>query len=881
MKRRDFISKAALSAFIVANLPMDELLASGKQLILVQQLPADLQAKFDALVQWMKDKGWLQFLADKLHIHVDPAGAMAQYQDLLTVPAVYGFDDFAGKQLLTPGSPQASLLYHMLASPRVRPDGFLPDQYPTFLELDTLENVIYSLKDYSRAPFGDMLLAVFSYEYRPAFKTPHHQHADLVFSRTGIARIGEFPTHYDGPNRCYSNKPENAANSKNVAVTPARYGVFLARLVNEDQFSQAARAAKGDDVRKFLLPVRKIFDGDALVQTQGIVFKEMHVNEKLASLVSFAQTNFGDQPGTNGSLFKLESYPFRIVSGTEEALAGCQAMGSSTLVMPAPKPLVRYAIQDGKLACLRVTQNMHTYFSAFETNPVTETIELIDDVSSGGMHRKPNDYAHPRLAPLFVNVKFTFDAGPTEQAPDFTFDEKKDAKNKITHREGALSDDAQHPLSAYYTALFVDGICDGCITADTSNWRGPSLPAALLANCLPAFSIVTAPDFFPLADPLDLAGFDRDGQDAGTNFFEGGLYSLSAERTMPNQRSKNPVTHQPAFDGRPDTLLAVISEHAVPGRPQTDAYAVPSDRLYQSSGYLPDVCSGIFAPGWDITYSNEANGPLENNYLSTRGLGSPFPEDMKLCAAMNGMWPVASPDSSRTYQGHLLPGFENPTAIPLLDTELGLHPLSAACTEHQFQPKDGWDGEQGPFLQAGGNSFLVNFADLARTDTGKNTLDNKLDISVLRDLTSAELRGRMACLRQCMLRLPEFLFNDRVIRYNAPDNLKRSPAMTSLWLVSAEAVNWDAKAIGLGIPAAFAGPHFDGLVHPASNNIRGPGFLFVFVITRNGSSLLEDSNRRTKTCKSVYICQVTKEGLAWCKVPGRGVTGRDQLIWNA
>ena len=56
----------------------------------------------------------------------------------------------------------------------------------------------------------------------------------------------------------------------------------------------------------------------------------------------------------------------------------------------------------------------------------------------------------------------------------------------------------------------------------------------------------------------------------------------------------------------------------------------------------------------------------QGKFYANYGLGSPFPEDAKLCAALNSFWPAAAPDAGRTF-GRL-------TALPLLQQELGLHP---------------------------------------------------------------------------------------------------------------------------------------------------------------------------------------------------------------
>ncbi len=90
-----------------------------------------------------------------------------------------GFDDFAGMNMIKPGFPAFSLLYHALASPRVRPASVTA--YPELEQLDVLENYIYALAEWNHLKSihqvgsnDDLVMAVFAYEYRPAFKTPHH-----------------------------------------------------------------------------------------------------------------------------------------------------------------------------------------------------------------------------------------------------------------------------------------------------------------------------------------------------------------------------------------------------------------------------------------------------------------------------------------------------------------------------------------------------------------------------------------------------------------------------------------------------------------------------------------------------------------------------------
>jgi len=80
---------------------------------------------------------------------------------------------------------------------------------------------------------------------------------------------------------------------------------------------------------------------------------------------------------------------------------------------------------------------------------------------------------------------------------------------------------------------------------------------------------------------------------------------------------------------------------------------MPNSALPEESTGLPDASPGIFDPGWDtsmgIYFTDELAKPLEK-FLEGYGLGSPFIEDAKLCAALGAYWPGVSPDATRTFQ---------------------------------------------------------------------------------------------------------------------------------------------------------------------------------------------------------------------------------------
>ena len=187
----------------------------------------------------------------------------------------------------------------------------------------------------------------------------------------------------------------------------------------------------------------------------------------------------------------------------------------------------------------------------------------------------------------------------------------------------------------------------------------------------------------------------------------------------------------------------------------------------------------MFAPGWDITFA-EQDG---TRFYATFGLGSPFPEDVKLCAADSAFWPAASPDAARTFN-------RGPTAIPMLDPELGYHPDNPRRTG---PPSFGWDGEQGPFIA--GNE--VNFASLVRSDYVSHAFsDRTFSGARLVGVNSDELIRRMDALRLCIQSLPE---DSKEVDH------------TKLWLIHAETLE-DAP--------------------PEAAGIAGPCYRYEFVVPR-------------------------------------------------
>lgn len=167
-------------------------------------------ALFDAVrnvCDVLKPCGW----GDLMRAHGIDLGANNLAEELRKPVAVdrtiSGFEDFAveGVRGIEPGSPARSVLYHALASPNVLTNGRGGPllRFPTLAEIEHIENYVFGVQapsiDELKARTHGLALAicVFAYEYRPSVDTCHGLHADLVLSRTGVARVGTTSPHYD------------------------------------------------------------------------------------------------------------------------------------------------------------------------------------------------------------------------------------------------------------------------------------------------------------------------------------------------------------------------------------------------------------------------------------------------------------------------------------------------------------------------------------------------------------------------------------------------------------------------------------------------------------------------------------------------------------
>ena len=233
-----------------------------------------------------------------------------------------------------------------------------------------------------------------------------------------------------------------------------------------------------------------------------------------------------------------------------------------------------------------------------------------------------------------------------------------------------------------------------------------------------------------------------------------------------------------------------------------------------------------------MTYAGDELGV----FYATYGLGSPFPEDVKLCAAANSFWPAVSPDASRTFGRD-----GTPTAIPLLDEELGYHEQHPLRLNGSKQKTRGWDGEYGPFATPDG--LKVNYADIQRSDYVANLLRGRWRFDLLSRITDRQLTARIETIRRAVLRLEG-----------------RTPARSRWWLVSAaEVTDWSSDSLHCEFP-----------------HLAGSGYRFIFAQVREsddkGARTSDPARIERRLDGDVFLCLVDRVNVELKSVsPGTAV----------
>ncbi len=540
-----------------------------------------------------------------------------------------GLEEFArdGNRGIEPGDPARSLFYHVLASPHVQPEGLPTDAYLTLADIELIENCVYaadfpSLADLRvRAASNPLAVVVFAYEYAPAIDTVHRRHADLCFSRTGIARVGNAEPNYLRKERGFfphsGSSPENV---KKVHVIPARYAAFVATCLtgNNGTFGPM-RFQPSDAQRQFWVPLHKLFDGRECIDGLEIKLNmsATHVNEKIRKVHLALRRECVD---TGWTQQEMEGPPFRVMEGLAD-------FGDGLVTPVVQKKLLDFAhTPEGKLVGFPVPPNNDHLFATLHFEPEGEA----------------------RHSPELVHAKHKIVLGAGG----------KESTEYLPHTEGKDKDIAAVVgAGGYEAANFVDYTADGWVAVDC-----PTL-ALEIPKRLSAYSILAQPDFFPLVRQQDLMKWWETSSPAG---IKDAIWPMAGVDPTPLSDARLPAnfTLQGAhFDSTDGTMTAIVGMDRNPG-PQ--GHILPG--LPHRESTLSYRATNLFQPGWDSSqdFDRDAKSPDGAMHLANYGLGSPYAEDTFICAALGAYWPGAVPDITR-----FLPPNTYPSTTPILDENIG------------------------------------------------------------------------------------------------------------------------------------------------------------------------------------------------------------------
>lgn len=592
-----------------------------------------------------------------------------------------GFGDFAsdGVRAIEPGSPSRSLLYHALASPNVLqdPSGVPLDLFPTPAELDAVENYIFGVQKVkladiiARFPGKRLAVAVFACEYRPGSETVHRKHADMAFSRSGNARVGNRAARYVPAFRGFH--PEVPTEPYGIAVTPARYVAYLAvQLTGADPRTYIMGKLDGDGPRRFWVPVHKLFSGPDCLDGLNLAvdFSSQHINEKIFRAQKAMGMNPPDAP------------PYRLVKGLAE-LSPDPALGPGWIVPVAHPHLVEEAKDAaGKDVTFKVPRddagNWATVdlWSKFNTQSAPEYLHARTEVLPDGTRRDLNQINGPSRA--------------------FPKDSPVDARVK---------------KGGYQALHYVDFTADGFVAVNCPQVQGVG---GVEPTSISAYSIIAAPDFFPATGQRELMEWVQSNAIAAESLKKqiwgsvdrSGKKSISPESLNAQRFPANLQLPNSPFRKEDTTVTAIVGLPLAPANSP-----VPQSDVLRRQSYLPDDGAGVFAPGWEV--SMDELGPTK--HLAAYGLGSPFPEDSKLCAALSSYWPAVAPDITRSMDPAPNANLSG-TVIPMTDAEIG---------QSGTLP---WDGIPGPTEIVVGGKAFAEYNSFLHADYVQNALADKFSL---------------------------------------------------------------------------------------------------------------------------------------------------------
>ena len=692
--RRTFLEYTALSIGAVAVGPRFSALA------------ADARPLIDGVAdacRRLAPFGWRQMLMDATGGELDIAAADLRRElgkPLAHIDRTFpGFGDFANAatRAIAPGRPDRSMLYHAFASPTVVADrkGVDLRGFPTLAEIDALENYVYGVEpptlDALQARVNAMApalqggerrrklgLVVYALQYRNTPMSVHGRHAELCFARSGVARLGTIEPLYDARARNFTSL--DPAQPFEFRVVPRRFAVYLAAEFKGRSGFGPQDPLPDDDKLKFWAPIHKLFSGPECIAGLNLqVGLERGLrNDELAQLHRYLE-HAGLKNNWSGE--DLEQFPFTIKDEFIGSMSTRPDFGDGVLE-PRPSPLATVAQYKGRLLTFPVD-------GSYTSNPDNMQLSSMQILPGGA----PTD-----------NPRYTDeDAGQTTQraAPQFT---------NIRHRllpNGEIDNLNLRPdmneimnKGGYQTLNYIDAVGDG--------WIAPICPQleGLLDAKLPAYCMVGLPDFFPKVTQRELMVWWRDKVPATIRKALWAIQPLALSQT----RIAGNITLPVGFSIEDNTITAIVSQ---PTEGEGPVQSPNGPWSIEKVG-LPDGGIGLYDPGWDTSqgiYYRSPDLPLQK-FLAGYGLGSPFIEDAKICAAFGAYWPGVAPDSTRQYAPDKKIGgvvYPYPTIAPLTDEEIGSAPLESG----QFMP---WDGVRGPRPATFQGRQVAAYVDVTRVD---------------------------------------------------------------------------------------------------------------------------------------------------------------------
>lgn len=509
--------------------------------------------------------------------------------------------------------------------------------------------------------------------------------------------------HYDARRRCFL--PYDESDRHAIRVLPSRFAAFLAVCRRGDasvhcpmpRCEPPPAGQAGDTELDFWQPIHKLFSGpECLRGIPGagldVRLAAFHFNEKLKRFHLRMRELVVPDFDTGVRIEDLDEAPFVLREGIAE-FATIASYGSGVVVPVVHQRLVEAATFRGAPLTFNVPSipEQSDELKTFDTS-----LWLRGRLKSGRRVLDAPEYIHVRHQ---IKDGVQQDIARPQAVPVPTPGELVDAV-----KSGEFT--ARH---------YLDFTGDGWVSAECEELRQD------VSSVQPAYSIVAAPDFFLGSSQRELMRWWMKEVPVS---LRDDAWSRS-KRPLPLSDERLPANV--ALPSSPFTTTDVTVTALVPLYGSgSNARAAPKTTDAQRSSHLPDDAAGTFAPGWDTAIAESPDGHL---HLANFGLGSPFPEDAKLCAALSAYWPAAAPDSSRG----ALSG--RPTVAPLTDEENGQAGSAS------------WDGVDGPTVvtDPDGQEWIESES-YQHVDYVNNSLSRKFTLVQTGRITAKDYQARILAM---------------------------------------------------------------------------------------------------------------------------------------